>query len=45
MNKYPRTFGDIDHDHKADLIGFGYYGTYVAYSSGSNFGYAKLKIR
>jgi len=30
FNIYPRTVADVNHDHKADIIGFGGSGTYVS---------------
>jgi len=29
QNSYPRTVGDVNHDHKADIVGFGGSGVYV----------------
>jgi hypothetical protein len=30
QNLYPRTLGDVNHDHKADIIGFGTAGAFVS---------------
>jgi hypothetical protein len=35
---YPRTVGDANGDGKADVVGFGQSGTFVALSTGSSFG-------
>jgi hypothetical protein len=34
---YPRMLGNVNGDGKADLVGFGNDGVYVAYSTGTNF--------
>lgn len=41
----PRTVADANGDGKADLIGFGGAGVYVAASSGNGFGSAVLQLR
>jgi FG-GAP-like repeat len=38
VSQYVRTVGDINGDGKADLVGFGLDGVYVALSNGSGFG-------
>ena len=35
---YPRTVADVNGDANADIVGFGYSGTYVALSNGGRFG-------
>ena len=42
QNLYPRFLGDVNHDHKADVVGFGQYGAYVSLSTGSLFRSATL---
>jgi hypothetical protein len=37
QNTYPRTLADVNGDGKADVIGFGRYGTYVSLSTGTAF--------
>jgi len=38
VEQHPRLLGDVNGDGKADLIGFGYTGVWVALSTGSGFG-------
>jgi hypothetical protein len=38
VDQHPRMVGDVNGDKKADLIGFGLDGAYVALSTGSGFG-------
>jgi hypothetical protein len=38
QDKYPRMLGDVNHDHIADVVGFGNAGTFVALSNGIAFG-------
>ena len=37
-DKYVRTVGDVNGDGKADIVGFGEAGVYVAFSNGTGFG-------
>jgi chromate transport protein ChrA len=37
QDKYPRMLADVNGDGLADIIGFGYRGTYVALSNGAGF--------
>jgi hypothetical protein len=37
QNTYPRMLGDVNKDGKADVVGFGKYGTYVSLSTGTSF--------
>ena len=38
QNSYPRTVGDVNGDGRADIVGFGNDGVYVALSNGAGFG-------
>jgi hypothetical protein len=42
VESHPRLMADMNGDGKADIVGFGNAGTYVAYSTGSGFTPAKL---
>ena len=42
--KFPRSLADVDGDGKADVIGFGSAGVYVAKSTGSGFDAARLQL-
>jgi hypothetical protein len=38
QNTYPRTLADVNHDGKADIVGFQATGTFVSLSNGTTFG-------
>ncbi len=44
VDRHPRAVADVNGDGKADIIGFGYKGTYVSLSNGSGFEQQKLWI-
>lgn len=44
-DRHVRTAADVDGDGKADLVGFGDAGVYVAFSDGSSFGSPQLLMR
>jgi hypothetical protein len=37
QDRYPRLLADVDGDGRADVVGFGHYGTYVSLSTGTAF--------
>jgi hypothetical protein len=40
--KHPRTVADVNGDGKADIVGFGNDGVFIAYSNGNSFQYRQL---
>merc|ERR1712038_1567187 len=44
VDKHTRFLADVNGDGKADIVGFGYAGAYVSYSTGSGFTAPSLKV-
>ena len=44
MDRHPRFLADVNGDGKADIVGFGYAGASVSYSTGNGFTAPSLKV-